>query len=407
LGDKARMAYELGHEGELRLKEYLGNIGDILGNKKRRASFATYAMGLLSDAERKSVEPMAARAAGDPTRARAVMEQLLHFVAESTWDDAPVRAFAARHALAAMQSREEIEAWIIDDTGFIKQGDKSPGVQRQYTGSAGKTTNCQIATSLTVCTRTSQVPVDMDLYIPTSWTDDPARCRAAKIPDDCVFRPKWRIALDIVKRTLSWGIPPGLILADAAYGTATEFRAGIRELGLDYAVDVQSNVSVAWILPSGTEMNPMSVRELADLLPAASYRKVTWRKGTRTDLSSTFAAVRVRVVHDDGAGEHWLLVERPSGAEPPTHYVLSTLGKRLSCKELVRRVKQRWRIERTYEDLKGELGLDHFEGRTFPGWHHHVTCVLACYAFIAAEHARRFPPSGSRSQSDDPNFRAA
>jgi SRSO17 transposase len=394
------MAYDLDAESAQRLEDYLELIGNILGHKKRRAAFATYAMGILGEGERKSVEPIAARSCADPGRVRAVTEQLLNFVSESKWEDTAVRAFAARYALHPILQREPLEAWIIDDTGFLKQGAMSPGVQRQYTGSAGKTTNCQIATSLTVCTATTQLPMDMDLYLPTSWTEQPARCRAARIPEHVQYRPKWQIALEIIGRALAWGVPRATVLADAAYGTVAAFRQHLRQLGFDYAVDVQSNVSVAWVLPTGNETKPMSVRELADVLPASAYRRVTWRKGTRRDLSSRFAMVRVRVTNDEGSDEHWLLIERSRPDADPEHYVLSTLGKNTSRTEMVRLVKQRWRIERTYEDLKGELGLDHFEGRSYPGWHHHITCVLSCYAFIAAEHARRFSPSAQWTKAD-------
>jgi len=394
------MAYALRADGEQRLEAYCDRIGGELGRSERREAFAMYSIGLLGDCERKSVEPIAAAACGDPGLCRAFTERLLNFVAESPWDDRAVRGCAAHYALAAMSKREAVEAWIFDDTGFIKQGDKSPGVQRQYTGTAGKTTNCQIGVSLTIATRTLELPVDMDLYLPESWTEDRKRCRAAHIPDDLGYRPKWRIALDLAQRAVEAGYAPGLALADSAYGDVGEFRDGIRDLALDYALDVKMHTRVKLVCDDGSITDTMSVADIADVLDARCYRKTTWREGTRKSLQSTFAAVRVRVVRAQGidANEQWLVIERPDRSAPPTHYVLCTLAKSTPRKQLVRRIKQRWRIERTYEDMKGEFGLDHFEGRSYRGWQHHVSVVLACYAFVVAERSRAFPPEARGTQ---------
>lgn len=397
------MTYRFDESAERRLNEYVEGIGKVLGNKKRKASFATYFQGLLGEGERKSVEPMAARAAGNAEEARAMQERLLHFVGDARWDDQGVRQYAARYALSSMLAREPVEGWVIDDTGFLKQGKKSPGVHRQYTGSAGKTANCQVAPSLTLCTRTSELAVDMDLYLPQCWADDLARRREARIPETLAFRPKWKIALDVIERAVEAGYPQGLVLADSAYGDVGAFRARVRELGLEYAFDVKSHTRVRVVGSDGSLSDAMSVEQTADVIGRRVFRRVTWREGTKAALYATFAAIRVRVVTEqepDGGEEQWLLIQRPTRDMPPDHYVLTTLPKTLSRKQLVRRVKQRWRIERTYEDLKGELGLDHFEGRTYPGWHHHVSCVLSCAAFVVAERMRHFPPSYGRSQAD-------
>lgn len=404
------MTYYFDIAAQQRMGEYVEEIGDILANKKRRASFATYFMGLLADGERKSVEPMAARAAATPEQTRAMTERLLHFVADSAWSDQRVRRYACWHALRAMTDRELVDSWILDDTGFLKQGDESPGVQRQYTGSAGKRANCQIATSLTLCTRTSELAVDMDLYMPADWLDDAERCRRARVPADLAFRAKWKIALDLVERSVEAGYPKGLVLADSAYGDVGAFRRGIRELGLDYALDVKLHTRVRIVGSDGSVSDTVSVEQAADVIGARAFRKVTWRVGTRRKLQSRFAAIRVRVVTDgepEGGQEQWLVIERPKRDHPPEHYVLATLPSTYTRKQLVRRIKQRWRIERTYQDLKGELGLDHFEGRSYPGWQHHVSCVLACAAFVVAERTRHFPPSRRRPQADHSLLRAA
>jgi SRSO17 transposase len=397
------MAYEFTGEAQSRLERYVGRIGDVLHNKRRKASFATYFLGLLGDGERKSVEPIAARAAGEPEQTRAVTEQLLHFLVDSEWDDQRVRRVAAREAIGALMGREPMDCWIIDDTGFLKQGTKSPGVQRQYTGSAGKTTNCQLAPSLTLCTRTTELPVDMDLYIPQSWADDRERCEAARVPEELRFRAKWQIGLDLLRRAVEADYPRGVVLADCAYGDVGAFRAGVRALELDYGLDVRAQTRVRIVCSDGDEADTMSVAMVAEVVGARLFRRVSWREATQRTLWSRFACVRVRVVTDtepNGGEEQWLIIDRPARDQPPKHYTLSTLPKNLSHKRLVRRLKQRWRIERTYEDLKGELGLDHFEGRTYPGWQHHVTCVLSCAAFVVAERVRAFPPSAGRSEAD-------
>jgi len=210
------MTYELDADGVRRLEAYFEGIGTRLGEKRRRASFALYAMGILGEHERKSVEPLAAAAADDPEGAQRTHDHLLHFIGQSEWEDGPIREFAARYAVHAMESRERISAWVIDDTGFMKQGRESPGVQRQYTGSVGKIANCQIGVSLTLCTPTEHVPVDMQLYLPESWTNDRARCDRAKIPRDVEFRTKWQIALEMMERAVKTGLPKGIALADAA-----------------------------------------------------------------------------------------------------------------------------------------------------------------------------------------------
>ncbi len=396
------MAYTLNAAGQRRLFSYFDGIGRLLGRSERRESFGIYAMGLLGEGERKSVEPIAARACGDPERCRAIQEKLLNFVTDSPWRDQPVRQYASRYAVEAMTARRPIEAWIVDDTGFPKQGDKSPGVQRQYTGTLGKTGNCQVAPSLTICTRTQELPVDMDLYLPKSWADDRPRCRAARIPDDLDYRPKWQIALALIERNVAAGVPKGVLLGDSGYGDVGDFREGVRELGLDYALDVKVHTRVEIVCDDGSVSQVMSVGEVADVIGGRSFRKVTWREGTRRTLASRFAAVRVRPIraHHDPTEEQWLVIERPAPENPPTHFVLATLPKAATRKQLVRQIKQRWRVERSYQDLKGELGLDHFEGRSFRGWQHHITCALACYAFLVAERAGAFPPSARGAQAD-------
>lgn len=392
-----------------RLESYFGEIGEQLGNDSRRQSFAIYAMGILGDGERKSVEPIAARACADPAKADAAHQSLLHFVANARWNDQAVRRVAAAHAIDAMSEHGPVEAWVLDDTGMLKQGKDSVGVHRQYTGSAGKVTNCQIAVTLSVATAESHVPIDVELYMPEAWTKDLKRRRAARVPDSLEFKTKPQLALDMVRRAVAAKIPEGVVLADAAYGTSVEFREGVRDLRLHYAVGVDPKTTV-WLLDSTNQRSAeaASVRDIATALDElGEFRRCTWRKGTNADLSARFAARRVVPAYADGSrpaderDELWLLIEWRDGEDEPANYFLSSLPKRWTKKQLIRIVMQRWRTERIYEDLKGELGFDHYEGRSFPGWHHHVSVVLCCYAFVVAERARRFPPSAREDLEDD------
>jgi len=410
------MANLMNAASERRLSGYFDRIGALLGRKGRRESFALYAQGVLGDGERKSIEPIAARACTDPARADAEHQRLLHFALDAPWSDNDVRCEAARYALEAMtaHAHEPVDSWIIDDTGFLKQGKHSVGVQRQYTGSAGKTTNCQIGVSLTVATRTEQVPIDFALYLPETWTEDRARRREARIPDDIQFATKPQLALRLLQRAVDNGVPPGLVLADQAYGTAREFRQGVREMGLHYGVAVDNRTVVMVFDKLGRRRDEIiSIIDLAHRIDAqGGFRRCTWRHGTEKDLSARFALRRVVPAYDGAHGIEkreavWLLIEWRDDEDEPANCFLCSLPGQLTKKQLVRRVMQRWRIERTYQDLKDELGLDHYEGRRFPGWHHHVSVVLCCYAFVIAERVRHFPPSARRPLEDDAQRLAA
>jgi len=406
--------FNLTDAGKARLEDFLEQIGDTLGHRARRSSFATYALGLLGDGERKSVEPIAARACGDPEETDAVHQRLLHFLTDSTWSDAHVRGVAAQYGVGAMAAREEVETWIIDDTGFLKQGKHSVGVQRQYTGSAGKVTNCQLGVSLTVTTQTEHLPIDFELYLPRSWADDPKRRREARIPDEVVFKTKPELALEMVRRAVSNGIPPGLVLGDTAYGSSSDFRLGVRTLDLHYSLGVDPRTTVYEV---GEVVNrggaAISVRNLAfKLRKKGKFRGRTWRVGTKGELSAHFAVRRVFPCREQKRELHerepvWLIIEWREGENEPANYFFSSLPNGTKKKELVRRTMQRWRTERVYEDLKGELGLDHFEGRRFRGWHHHISVALCCFAFVVAERHRIFPLPTGRGSHAGPHRRAA
>jgi SRSO17 transposase len=380
-----------------RLERYFQRIGDVLGEESRRGSFALYALGLLGDGERKSVEPIAARACPDPKRLDAMHQRLLHFAVDSKWSDRDVRREAAQYALEAMTSREPVEVWIVDDTGFLKQGKHSVGVQRQYTGSAGKITNCQIGVSLSVATRTEHLPVDFELYLPECWAHDEARRGEARIPAGVPFKTKPQLALQMIDRAVQDGVPPGIVLGDTGYGSSSQFRAHLRALGLHYAVAVDPQTTVLRLDENGRPQG--DARSVADLAlrihERGGFRRCTWRKGTQEDLSARFALRRVIAAGVPQREQEplWLLIEWRDDEPEPANSFLISLPRFRTKKQLIRLVMQRWRTERVYEDLKGELGLDHYEGRRFPGWHHHVSVALCCYAFIVAERVRHFPPS--------------
>jgi SRSO17 transposase len=399
--------YEAGAPEMARMESFIERVTSSLRDHRSRASLALYAFGLLTDGERKSMEPIAARMCECPDDAQQMQrahDRMINLISRSEWEDAPVRREAVGYALSAMKARgERIEVSIIDDTGFLKQGKHSPGVSRQYTGSAGKLANCQVAVSLTVASRSRHIPVDMELYLPEAWTDDRARCRAAKIPDDVVYRAKWQMALHMLERAKKDGIALGVVLADSAYGSAREFRTGLLSLDLPYAVGIHSNMVVTPLTARGQVRAVMRVSELAESLPSRAFRSVTWRQGSARALCSRFARCRVRI----GNVDQDLIIEWPKGEPKPTDFSLVAFPMPLSTKQVVRILKQRWRTERVYEDMKGELGLNHFEGRTWRGWNHHVTLALCCYAFVIAEQLRHFSLTTRGARRDDPLAPAA
>jgi SRSO17 transposase len=403
------MGYDLDAEARERLQQYTDALGTHLKDRRKRESFAIYAAGVLGSAERKSVEPMAALASADAESCRHMHDKLLHFVAGSEWSDSAVRLEATRHVCRALAQHEQVTTWVIDDTGFLKQGSHSVGVHRQYTGTAGKVTNCQIGVSLEIATASQHCPIDFELYLPEKWTDDPERRAKARIPEAVLFKTKLELALGMIERAARAEIPGEIILADSAYGGSTTFRHGIRSLGFDYAVGIGSQTKVRRVCSNDRLGTALTVADLAKTIPYRKRRPLRWKEGTKGTLSGRFSFCRVKTTHEDGTpiAEReplWLVIEWLSEEGQSAKFYLTTLPRRMSHKEIVRIIKERWRTERMYEDLKGELGLDHFEGRSFRGWHHHVSVVICSYAFVVAERMRAFPPSttgqsGSRTLS--------
>jgi SRSO17 transposase len=417
---------------ERRFAAYIDGLATAAGHEDRHEPLKNYCKGLLLSGERKSIEPMAARL--DPENIESMHQSLHHLVAKAPWSDEALLEQVRRDVLPAMHKQGAVVAWIVDDTGFPKKGRHSVGVARQYCGQVGKQDNCRVAVSLSVATWSSSLPVAYRLYLPKDWAEDTKRREKAEVPEEVEFQTKPEIALDQIRAAVRANLDRGVVLADAAYGINTGFRDGVTALGLQYAVGVQSSITV-WepgkeplparprgkmgrpprLLQRSTDHQPISVKQLAVSLPSTAFREITWREGTDRKLQSRFAAVRVRAAHRDYEkaepyAEEWLLIEWPRGEKEPTKYWLSTLPPATQLKALVKMAKHRWIIERDYQELKQELGLGHYEGRNWRGFHHHATLCIAAYGFLIAER-NRFSPSaraghlGLVAAGPGPNFR--
>jgi SRSO17 transposase len=401
-----------------RFSGYVEGLTSVIGHADRAKPLRDYCTGLMMPCERKSVEPMAAVTA--PGRTSAQHQSLLHFVGEGNWCDDKVLAKVREMVLPEIERRGPIEAWIIDDTGFPKKGRHSVGVARQYCGELGKQDNCQIAVTLSIANHYASLPVAYRLYLPKEWATDGTRRRKAGVPKKVTFKTKPAIALEQLRWAYATGLPRGAVLMDAGYGTDTDLRNNITALGLSYVAGIQPQTSV-WAPGTGPQPaknwsghgrppkllrrdgkhQPISVKKLAIGLPPHAWRKITWREATAKPLSSRFARVRVRAAHRDywlaeSRPEEWLLIEWPEGEEVPTKYWFATLPADIAFRQLVDTAKLRWRIERDYHELKQEVGLGHFEGRGWRGFHHHATLCIAAYGFLVSER-ETIPPSGTDS----------
>jgi SRSO17 transposase len=387
-----------------RLEVFADEMFDgAIGRSEQRKWGGVYLRGLMLDGRRKSIEPMAARLQdGD--------EQCLQqFVNQSPWDEVAVRRNLARRMVGEIAP----QAWVIDDTGFPKQGRMSVGVARQYCGALGKVGNCQIAVSINAVTDEASCPIDWRLFIPEEWDADRERRKKAHVPDDVRHQPKWQLALDMLDELRGWGLEPPVIGADSGYGEITEFRQGLEDRELRYVLQVKADTSAYGedVHPERPaykgrgrppaaryRTQPSSLRELALAADRNTAVEVTWREGSRGPMSSRFLALRVRPANrqlrararetDTELPARWLLVEWPKGAAEPVKYWLSNLPADTSLVRLVALAKIRWRIEHDYRELKDALGLDHFEGRSYRGWNHHVTLVSLAHAFLTLERRR-------------------
>jgi SRSO17 transposase len=390
-----------------RLTAFAQDIFASIPRKDQRRWGQTYLRGLLLDGKRKSIEPMATRLArGDPQADAYALEQALQqFVNQSPWDPVPVRRRLAERMTTAIQPA----AWVIDDTGFPKFGRWSVGVAPQYCGALGKVANCQVGVSIHAVTDQASCPLDWRLFLPPEWDTDAERRRKAHVPEAERHRPKWQLALELLDELADWGLAPPVLLADAAYGEVAEFRLGLEQRALAYVVQVPGTLSAypQEVAPetvpyAGRGRPPVaryrqrrsSLRQLVLATGAQAARTVAWREGADgQQLAARFVALRVRpagiklrrAAHDTELPVRWLLAEWPVGEAEPVKYWLASLPETTPLQRLVHLAKLRWRVEHDYRELKDALGLDHFEGRSWQGWHHHVTLVSVAHAFVTLQ----------------------
>ena len=391
------MGLDSGTEVADRLATYLGELTKAVGHADRAKPLRDYCSGLLGTEGRRSVEPIAV--VTDPAHVQVQHQKLLHFVANSPWSDEQMLAKVREQVVPKMTRRGPIEAWIIDDTSFPKQGRHSVGVHHQYCGQLGKQANCQVTVTLSIANHHASLPIAYRLYLPRVWTDDAARREKAHVPAAIRFKTKPQIALEQIRAALKAGVAPGVALMDASYGNNSKLRQDLTGLGLSYVAAIIPTVKVRPVREDDPKPPRVSVEALALSLPKRAWRTVTWREGTNVKLRSRFARVRVRAAPIRGEArfaEETLLIEWPKGEAKPTKYWLTTVDPNMSLRRLVDLAKLRWRIEHDYRDLKQEIGLGHYEGRGWPGFHHHGTLCIAAYGFLISER-ERIPPSEPHS----------
>ena len=390
------MNRQLLEDSESRFVRYVEGLTSTIGYAGRAAPLRDYCVGLVAAEGRKSVEPMAAVTA--PAGVSAQHQKLLHFVAESAWSDERMLAKVREMVVPAIEQHGPIKVWIIDDTSFPKQGSHSVGVHHQYCGQLGKQANCQVAVTLSIANHHASLPIAYRLYLPETWAKDAARRKKARIPEDIAFKTKPQIALEQIRAACAANVPRGVVLFDASYGVNSALRAGVSALALSYVAAIVPTVKVRAVSKRRALRRRMSAKELALSLPKHAWSTITWREGTNEQLRSRFARVQVHTAPIRRAAqraEETLLIVWPEGEAEPTKYWLSTLDKNISFRELVDVAKMRWRVERDYQELKQEVGLGHYEGRSWPGFHHHGTLCIAIYGFLISER-ETIPPSGAR-----------
>lgn len=389
-----------------RLLRYLEQYKGCFSNRLQQVSLRRYLQGLLGDSPRKSMQAMLARVT-DPGH----YQTFQHFITHTTWDWDPVW----RRLVELLPAREGL--FVIDDTSFPKQGTHSVGVARQYCGALGKIANCQVATTALLWAKGRAWMLGATLYLPQEWTRDRARCARVHVPPDVRFQEKWRLALTLLRRARAAGLTVTAVLADAAYGDVTVFREALHRLHLPYALGISSHLTVFVGTPpvavpaAATRrgrpptrcrlieaVTPIAVSQLAAGLPTRAWRRITWRNEHQsTRWRAEFAAVRVTPAHDWRRGRLappvWLLAQRPLGSRTIAKYFFIHLPATTALKRLVWVAHQRWAIEQQYQQLKDELGLDHFEGRSYPGWNRHVALTAVAYTFLQQErpHTRGAP----------------
>jgi SRSO17 transposase len=383
-----------------RLTRWLEPFQRCFGHRAQRLALRTYVHGVFSDSDRKSMQAMLARITQPVT-----YQAFQHFITHAPWSADRVW----RRLLDVLPERSGVV--IIDSTSFPKQGRHSVGVGRQYCGALGKIANCQVAVTAALWTGARAWLLGAALYLPKPWLTDPASRGAAQIPAGMTFQEKWRQGLTLIRRGRAAGLQVTAVLADAEFGDIAAFRRVLHQWRLPYALGVSRHLTVflgtpaVHIPPSphtgrprsqlvlATETRPIALHAVATTLPNRAWRRVTWRNGSNAPRAARFAALRVTPANEWRnrrlAPEVWLLCEQDLGATPRTRYFFVHLPATVSLTQLVRLAHQRWAIEQQYQELKTELGFDHFEGRSYPGWQHHVVLTAVAYAFLQRERMRR------------------
>lgn len=407
---------------EQALWDFCEQLTSGLGRRERREAMGLYISGLLLDGERKSIQPMAGRLAAEAAQAEPMRQRLQQAVAVASWAEQKLYG-----KLTQMAERQlpGLEAFVVDDTGFAKKGDKSVGVARQYSGTLGRVDTCQVATTLHLAGEPYSVCIGHRLFVPDEWMQDAKRCQSVGIPSWVVGKRKWEIALDLLDHALAAGAAKRVVLADAGYGEATEFRQGLVTRQLTYLVGV-SGVPTIWVpgeVPSiASRKNgargpapqrvvaphkPVTLADFAVTLGKRDFRTVTWRMGSKGKMQGQFYAARVYSAerrtkkNRPPLQEVWLIIERTNEQKRPYKFYFSNLPVDTRLTQLVRLAKLRWRVERDYQEMKGELGLDHFEGRTWSGFHHHAALCAAAHALLTFQR-RLSPPVPLDSASSTP-----
>jgi SRSO17 transposase len=366
------------------------------------ANGALYLRGLLEQGPRKSLEPICERLGGE-----ADYQSMQQFLAVSPWDPGVVLRNVAQRVLPVIG----VEAWVLDDTGFVKDGKRSPGVKRQYSGTLGKIGNCQLGVSLHAVGERGTLPLGWALYLPEEWCVDLERRRKAKIPDEVAFRTKPQLGVELVEQAVGWGLVAAPLLGDEAYGDNTPLRERLHNAGREYVLSVGAETTVyapetTFAVPPRTsakgrppsrhrpDREPEAIKTLIARIGQQAAETVGFRDGPDgTPMTSQFIFVRVRAAHDvpgqrGAPREEWLIAEWPDGAEGPLDYWISNMPVDTPHARLARLARLRWKIELDYRQLKGELGLDHYEGRSWIGWHHHTALVTAAHGFLTLERMR-------------------
>jgi SRSO17 transposase len=397
-----------------RMETFVAQVaGAAMSHPVQRSNAEVYVRGLLAAGARKSLEPLVERLDGDGD-----YQSLQQFLADSPWDSGRLMRAVVERVAPVVGA----EAWVLDDTGFPKDGKHSPGVKRQYSGTLGKIGNCQIGVSLHAVSEHATLPLGWALYLPQDWCADAGRRRKAKIPEEVVFQTKPQLGVALVKQAAGWAIDRAPVLGDAAYGENTQLRSALDASGIDYVLSINPDTTIfapgtVFAVPERkpgsrgpapaayrADRDQVSVGEYAKTLTDTDFQTVTFRGTGKTRVSSRFAFTRITTAHpvtrDHVAPrEEWLIIEWPEGAEHPSDYWISNLPAPIKPQRLARLARLRSMIELDYRQLKGELGLDHYEGRSYLGWYHHTGLVTTAHAFLTLE---RTDPKARRRASRSP-----